>query len=247
MTSTGTSAKPRRSRFPGFKRGIESSRHFWRAVMGRDLRQPLEIECQTILLGGERAEWRLCPRGLRPGSVVYSFGVGSDISFDRDLIERFGVLVHGFDPTPRSIAWVNSHELPARFVFHEYGVAGHDGTAAFSPPENSGYVSYSVVPGRGQPAAAVEAPVYRLSTILKMLGHAHVDLLKMDIEGAEYAVMDDLLASGVRAGQILVEFHHRWREIGVERTREAVCKLNGAGYRLFAVSPSGAEYSFLAP
>jgi len=39
----------------------------------------------------------------------------------------------------------------------------------------------------------------------------------MDIEGAEYEVIDDLIASGIRPKQILVEFHHRFKNVGVKK------------------------------
>ena len=39
--------------------------------------------------------------GLDARSVVYSFGVGEDVSFDLGLIERYGCMVHTFDPTRR--------------------------------------------------------------------------------------------------------------------------------------------------
>jgi hypothetical protein len=71
------------------------------------------------------------------------------------------------------------------------------------------------------------------------------DLIKMDIEGAEYAVLADLLASGLRPRQVLVEFHHRWREVGVRRTREALALLSRHGYRIVEVAPSGLEYTLL--
>jgi len=79
---------------------------------------------------------------------------------------------------------------------------------------------------------------------MKMLGNTAIDVLKMDIEGAEYEVLWDLLGCGIRPRQILVEFHHRWPELGIERTRRAVRELNQAGYLIFNVSASGEEYSF---
>jgi hypothetical protein len=91
----------------------------------------------------------------------------------------------------------------------------------------------------------VEAPVCRLDTILKTLGHMKIDVLKMDIEGAEYEVVSDFLASRAAVGQLLVEFHHRWDDVGLQRTKEAVRNLNAAGFRIFHVSASGEEYSFL--
>ena len=238
-------AKSRGRTLDRMKKELRSTRHFFRALIGRDLRLPVELDCQRIFLGNERAQWCICPQGLSRESVVYSFGVGQDISFDRELIQCFGAHVHAFDPTPRSIAWVKSQRLPARFVFHEFGVAEYDGTAIFRPPEHSSYVSYTVISRPGQPASSIEAPVYRVSTIMKMLGHERIHLLKMDIEGSEYAVIEDLLVCGVAVDQLLVEFHHRWKELGTQQTEKTVHSLHGAGYRIFDVSPSGEEYSFL--
>jgi hypothetical protein len=73
------------------------------------------------------------------------------------------------------------------------------------------------------------------------------DLIKMDIEGAEYAVLADLLRSGFRPRQILVEFHHRWREVGARRTREALALLGQSGYRIAEIAPNGMEYTLLIP
>jgi hypothetical protein len=84
-----------------------------------------------------------------------------------------------------------------------------------------------------------------MRTFLSELRHTQIDLLKMDIEGAEYAVIEDLLASRIFVKQLLVEFHHRWKEISVSKTAAAIRSLNFMGYRIFAVSPSGEEYGFL--
>ena len=78
-----------------------------------------------------------------------------------------------------------------------------------------------------------------------MLGHTQIDLLKIDIEGAEYEVLEGLLESPIKPGQLLVEFHHRFPGIGVERTAEIIRKLRKAGYKIFAISETGREVSFL--
>jgi hypothetical protein len=67
----------------------------------------------------------------------------------------------------------------------------------------------------------------------------------MDIEGAEYAVLADVVASGYRPAQILVEFHHRYRETGARKTIEAIALLNQVGYRIVFVSRNGMEYTFV--
>jgi FkbM family methyltransferase len=211
---------------------------------GQDIWQETQIRRKRIVLGNARACWRVCPSGLSNESVVYSFGVGEDISFDLELIRRFGVRVHAFDPTPRSIQWVQTQALPEQFIFHPYGVAGYDGTCEFRPPQNPAHISHTVL-DRPSPWPAIELPVYRLTTIMKRLGHRHVHLLKMDIEGAEYAVLDDILSCRIRMDQLLIEFHHRWAEVGIEKTKRAILELNDVGYRIFTVSPAGEEYGFL--
>jgi FkbM family methyltransferase len=235
-------------RFSSYRNSMQASYRGLKRVVhvlqGEDLWQGAQIKCPRMKLGKEGACWCVCPQELRASSVVYSFGVGEDISFDLALIERFGLRVQAFDPTPRSIEWLQTQTAPPEFVFHAHGVAGFDGYCAFVPPENPAHVSHSIV-ARPASRPAIEVPVHRLGTIMKMLGHEQIDLLKMDIEGAEYGVLADLLACGVPVKQLLVEFHHRWPQLGIEKTRQAIRALNLAGYRIFSVSPSGEEYGFL--
>ena len=77
------------------------------------------------------------------------------------------------------------------------------------------------------------------------LNHTYIDLLKMDIEGSEYSVINDILASNVRPKQMLVEFHHRFQNIGINETKKALEIMKKMGYKLFFVSQSGEEFSFI--
>ena len=216
----------------------------WRVARGRDIFLVPQVERATLTFGNPGAAWTFCPGRISESSIVYSFGVGEEISFDRELIHHFRATVHAFDPTPRSVAWVDTQALPDQFIFHSYGVAAQDGLRRFTPPRNQGHVSHTLLE-RDSPWDAIEVPVQRLPTIMRTLGHARIDLLKMDIEGAEYEVVTDLLDSGIVVEQLLVEFHHRWPEVGISRTTHAIHQLNKAGYRIFSVSASGEEYGFL--
>jgi FkbM family methyltransferase len=220
-------------------------------ALGRDVRTPIQIRCNRELLGSDYGGWCVCPDGLNARSVVYSFGVGQDISWDLAMIKRFGMSVHAFDPTPKSIEWVRRQQLPHEFLFHEYGIADYDGTAKFVLP-NPDFVSFAMTPagGNGHESAAkslqTDAPVHQLQTIMTMLGHERVDVLKMDIEGAELSVIDALTKSRPQIAQLLVEFHHRVgvaAEVGA--TRRAIEQLNGMGFKLFRNSHVGKEFSFL--
>jgi hypothetical protein len=67
----------------------------------------------------------------------------------------------------------------------------------------------------------------------------------MDIEGFEYAVIDDMIASGVRPTFVLAEFHHGMYDATDDDTRRAVAALREVGYRLFYVSSTGREYGLV--
>lgn len=216
-----------------------------RCAVGRDIQFPVQIDVPTARIGTEYGGWSVCPSGLGPDSVVYSAGIGTDISFDLALIERYGVTVHAFDPTPGSIAWLEAQQLPSRFRWQPVGLAAYDGQASFFPPDNPGFISHTMLPRETARDKAIRVDVRRVSTLMRELGHARVAALKMDIEGAEYDVVDDILTSGVEVDQLLIEFHHRFPGVGIERTRQTVTKLTAAGYRIFSRSDTGEEYGFI--
>jgi FkbM family methyltransferase len=228
----------------GIPNVLRVGRRALRSLVGRDLFYRREIAVERLHLGLPGADWCVCPTGLGPASIVYSFGVGEDVSFELDLIERYRIQVHAFEPTPRSLAWVRSQALPKTFILHELGLASWDGVASFTPPLDPSHVSYSMVRG-DRDGSAISAPVNRLATIAAALGHTRIHLLKMDIEGGEYGVLPDIVASGLEIDQLLVEFHHRWGFIGVGETKRTIALLKRAGYRIANVSPNGCEFTLL--
>ncbi len=216
-----------------------------RFLQGKDFFPPVEVRCRCEHFGSEYGGWKVAVDYLPEDSVVYSFGVGLDISFDLALIERYGLTVHAFDPTPDSIRWVKQQNLPGQFILHEYGLADFDGEVTFYPPAREDYISHSMLAEAKSWREPITVAVKSLPTITKELGHHRIDLLKMDIEGAEYQVIANLKNHSQRPRQILVEFHHRFPGVGLEKTRQAMRQLKDLGYRLFSVSASGEEFGFL--
>ncbi len=205
----------------------------------------VQHSCPTERHGSDYGGWTVNPTLLSKNSVVYSVGVGEDASFDVAMIRRFGVTVHAMDPTPKSIAWARKQGFPSEFVLHEYGLAASDGELTFYPPENPEHVSHTILDRPQTASGAIRVPVKRLATIMRELGHTRIDLLKMDIEGAEYEVIDDLAKTGYPISQLLIEFHHRFPQVGDAKTEAAIRTLNGAGYKIFSIAPNGEEYSFI--
>lgn len=186
---------------------------------------------------------------LSADSIVYSLGIGDNILFDLALIERCGATIHAFDPTPGTYDTLDAATLPPQFHFHPWAVAGDDGALTLYPRvRQNGSVSelmYTLVPDENTKDSAIEVPAYTLASIMQQLSHKHVDVMKIDIEGAEYDVIDGILASAHRPTQILVEFHHRHAGIGIKRTEAAVENLQAADYEVFYVSDNLREVSFL--
>jgi FkbM family methyltransferase len=194
-------------------------------------------------------DWVYCPTAVPPRPRVYSFGVEEDLGIDRRFAERYAADVFVFDPTPNTVEWVADKRLPDNIHFFPVGVAGKDGRVSFYPRVNrKGDVSrtmYTTVPAAGSEQHHVEVDMKTLRTIMKDLGHERIDVLKMDVEGAEYEVIDEIVNMPHPPKQIMLEFHHRFRSIGNQRTIDAVEKLNTKGYRIFYISATGREYSFI--
>ncbi len=193
-------------------------------------------------LGNEYGGHTICLKKLPPVPIVYSFGIGEDASFDMCLIERTGCEIFAFDPTPKSAKWVHSTIHDERFKFRQVGVADRDGEVGVVTPANPRHVSLSAPNGRRSNMAI---SVRRLETLMREEGHHQIDFLKMDIEGFEYRVLDDILASAIRPSQIAVEYHHGMYRIKGAQTRDSVESLRAVGYKLFHVSATGREYSFI--
>ena len=196
-------------------------------------------------LGSPYGRHTVCTERLDEASIVYSFGLGEDISFDLELIERTGATVYGFDPTPRSIAWVKQQALPDRFVLAEYGIAAHDGVVRFHAPADPTHISHSLLDERDKGGGTIEVEVRRLATIMQQHGHQRLDVLKLDVEGAEYDVLDQMLDERTPVDQLLIEFHHQFASIPARRTVDMLARLHDAGYDVFHVAANLREFSLV--
>jgi FkbM family methyltransferase len=196
-------------------------------------------------LGSEYGRHAVCVDRLDATSVVCSFGLGEDISFDLELIERTGATVHGFDPTPRSTAWLRRQALPDRFILASLGIAAYDGIAEFHAPADPTHISHSLLDARRSRAGTITVEVRRLSTIMRERGLQRLDVLKLDIEGAEYDVLDQLLDEKTPVDQLLIEFHHQFATIPAKRTVDMLARLHDAGYDIFHVAENLREFSLI--
>lgn len=157
----------------------------------------------------------------RPGCVVYSFGSNGDTAFEEAILNRTSCAVFTFDPTLTPEVQAEVEAVPG-ITFAAVGLDAIDGDAIFG--------------GRTM-------PVRTLATLMREHGHAWVDLLKVDIEGAEWDVLESLVAQGGGGGrrpllpitQAQIEFHVGWLGRGPEAGVDLLEALDDAGMRVFHV------------
>jgi FkbM family methyltransferase len=181
---------------------------------------------------GSPCAWIVPISLVRADWIVYSGGVGEDITFEIELMRRSGCHVYAFDRTPRAIAHVKrvAAHLPG-FHFSAVGLWSQSTTLRFWAPRNPAHVSHSALNLQGS-ARYFDARCESLECLMKERGHDRIDLLKLDIEGAEYEVITSILAKHIAVGVLCVEFDQPvpWR-----RTQELLRQLLAAGYALLRV------------
>jgi hypothetical protein len=120
------------------------------------------------------------------------------------------------------------------------------GSAKFYLPENPKGVSGSLVRHDDvDEKKFIEVPMKSFADMISEFCHQHIDVLKLDIEGAEYDVIDSILETPVRIDQILIEFHDRFFAEKEKKSKTLVEKMKDHGYQIFAASISYEEVSFI--
>ncbi|AQG78389.1 hypothetical protein AWR27_02985 [Spirosoma montaniterrae] len=239
-------------------------------VLGIDPQQGVEPLTQIEYIGSAYHGYYVPQHFLTGESVCYCIGAGEDISFDTELKVRYDARVYIFDPMPegilhfqqlRALAHTDQrltiHEKNpftyritpdqlADIQFVEIGVWDHKGVLKFYEPPREGYPSHSVYLFK-ESGKYIEAPVDRLSNLMNQLGHTAIDLVKIEIEGAEYTVIDTILEDKLDVKLILVEFdevHNAKDKRFHYRIRKTCNKLKKAGYVLIH-STESMKRSFL--
>jgi hypothetical protein len=115
--------------------------------------------------------------------TVLSLGIQDEFSFEQDLVEHKKCKIYGYDPTIDG-----SEDVRRTMTFFKKGVRGsaHDGDPR--------------VPG----------PFLSVKEMLQEIHLGRVDILKVDVEGAEYGMFRDLFTDFPDAmpfDQLLIEFH----------------------------------------
>ncbi len=142
------------------------------------------IDCpykQRIGRMGDGGKWTCLMPELetKEDCVVYSFGVNYEVSFEVEIAKRTKCQIYAFDYTVSGVPEIAQNN--PKIHFYRWGLGAKDETLY-------GY------------------PFKTLPSIMKTLGHTHIDILKVDIEGSEWQVFEQM-NTPVLADQLLIELH----------------------------------------
>lgn len=169
---------------------------------------------------------------LDSNSIIYSGGVGEDISFDLKLQDKYKCKIFLIDPTKRAIKHYeevkqmfktktialsgniqndylkNIIGLNPNFENFNYinkGLYREKTKLKFYKQTNPDYVSQSLVKNMfGQEYDEVE--VDSIKNIMTDNNHTKIDLLKLDIEGSEIDVLNQMLDDEIYPRYLCIEF-----------------------------------------
>lgn len=117
---------------------------------------------------------------------------------------------------------------------HNIALSDHDGEVSFYISDVPGTLLGSMIAERGGDIE-IRCTAKKLSTFIK--DAETIDLLKIDIEGSEWAVICDLIEAMMlkKVDQCIVEYHHNMKE-NVSHFSEFLAKFerNGFGYNIKA-------------
>ena len=140
-------------------------------------------------------------------SKVLSAGVGHDMSFELELVQQFGCEVFLLDPSPTGQkTWMEQNYRPPEIHFYPWALGAQDGEMFLAEPLDPLEGSYRSL--AAESPQGLKVPVISVNSLMSLSKWKDIDLLKLDIEGAEFAVISQMIGLDICPTQICVEFHH---------------------------------------
>jgi FkbM family methyltransferase len=206
-------------------------------------------------LGTRYGGWWIDTRRIGKKPLMIDCGLGLDISFPVAFLKRFpDARVIGVEPNPRALHFCRANCPQGMTILDRAIWTSSDQTVTFHLPRplsqlpgGADGISGSLDPSHGYVAGGeqIQTRTIDLLRILSDVRSEECAILKLDIEGAEYELLQALCAGGEirRAHQILVEFHHGVTQRSFADTCSVVDALVASGF--FLMHTESRNYVFL--
>lgn len=178
---------------------------------------------------------------LTTESTVVDLGA-NDGGFATEMVRRFGCRVVAVEPSPQMYARIPDEPQISR---RNCAVAARAGTAAFHVAQDPLASSLCTIPSN-QVQQTILVDVLTLEDLLAESSVSSIDLLKVDIEGAERdllaTVSDDILLATTQAS---VEFHDFCGLVTPDEIRTIARRMRGLGFYEIQFPPGHANTLYI--
>ena len=173
-------------------------------------------------------------------SVIIDVGCADDADFSLHMIDKYGLKAYGIDPTRKHRPALNSLEekLDGRFKHLPLAVSATNGTITFHESETnqSGSILNDHTNVIQDKVNSYEVESVTLKNLIDRIDKPDVDLIKLDLEGAEYDLLKNITADDVKPfRQIFIEFHHHCTHHSIEETQAIVEAISAMGFETFSL------------
>lgn len=166
------------------------------------------FDTETVSLRSTRlgfvfiSDHSLWESGIRRGAVVVDLGANRG-AFSHAMLER-GCKVIAVEPSPATFATILEHPRLEKF---NIAIGDTPGVLPLHISDNPEATSLAVQP-KANYVDTIDITVETLPDFCARVGVENIDILKIDIEGAEIGVLSTLPESFLaKVGQVTVEFH----------------------------------------
>jgi FkbM family methyltransferase len=176
----------------------------------------------------------LHPRFISADSVVVDLGANEG-RFSQVIVREFGSACHAVEPDPAIFARIPADDRIKKYCL---AIGGTEGRVAFSVAESS--LASRVVDHVNGGAKTIEVEQMTLAGFMRRFQIAGIDVLKLDIEGAEIAAIDaceDELLRAIR--QITIEIHDFCRIVRPQEVDRVLGRLRRLGFSCVRMSRVG--------
>lgn len=180
-------------------------------------------------VGTSYGGWALPGGEIPHGGVAYCVGAGGDIHTDLELARRWGMTVRCIEPVEGFCAQAREESAGiANFVVVQAAVGVRDGPMRMTVSPHPGASSVSSA-GLYLGTQSVTVQGRTVASLMRELGDTRIDLLKLDVEGAEYDVLPTLDLRGLGVGVFATQIHHNG---GLRAGRQLIQLVRDQGYDL---------------
>jgi FkbM family methyltransferase len=178
---------------------------------------------------------------LNTSSTIVDVGCGFEADFSKSLIKRYKLKSFGIDPTKKHQAALREYQQKSNgsFKYLNYAVSSEEGKITFreSTENESGSILPDHVNILNDKFIEYKVDSITLKQIPLIVGVDKIDILKLDIEGVEYELFDQIDREDlVPYNQIFIEFHHRSiQRYTRKNTKEVIHLICSKGYKMITL------------